>query len=197
MKQTININESQLRKIISESIVRVLSEAQGLKSKKLYDIFSKYGRRYIAPHYDSSEGMDLHNVTDDDVVGVFKSSELPKSAGEERRWVANMGFNIGKFDGCNNVELGKTAEDGELLYAVLINRNAYYDVYSDSQEGGFKDYVGKKDERRGNHYSDGAKHYRWKSKDAQDLAFNNPYYKGWDKDSKERLRNKIAADYQK
>ena len=65
-----------------------VNESRGLRSKKLYDILKQYGRPKYGQHWDSSEGMDLHNVSDNDVVGVFSSKEIHKrNDGEEKQWV--------------------------------------------------------------------------------------------------------------
>lgn len=173
----------------------MINEAQGLKSKKLYDIFKQYGREFIAKHYDSSEAMDLHNVTDNDVVGVFKAGQLPKNEGEEKKWVAQMGFDIDVADGIRNIKLGKTSEDGQILYAVVINRNANFDRVSVEKDGGFKDYVDKKNLRAAGGRSDGAKEYQWKDNDVKFDVMDNPYRKEWNDNAQQHLQDRMKATY--
>lgn len=173
---------------------KMINEAQGLKSKKLYDIFKQYGRKYIAKHYDSSEAMDLHNVLDDDVVGVFRASKIPKTEKEELQWIAAMGYKLDKGDAFRNIELAKHADNGEILYAVVINRNANFE-YS-GREGGFKDYAMKKRSRENDRKFDGAKDYQWKGgNEISHYTLKNPYYKEWSNDSKNNMRQKIKDVY--
>ena len=173
----------------------MITESQGLKSKKLYDIFKQYGREFIANHYDSSEAMDLHNVSDDDVVGVFKAGQLPKNEGEEKKWAAQMGFSVDAADGIRNIKLGKTSEDGQILYAVVINRNANFDRTSVKKDGGFKDYVDKKNLRAAGRRSDGAKEYQWKDNDVKFDVMDNPYRKGWSGDAQNSLQDRMKSAY--
>lgn len=175
-----------------------INEARGLKSKKLYDIFKEYGRPFIAKHYDSSEAMDLHNVKDEDVVGVFSASELPKTEREERNWIISNGYALNKEDGFRNIELGKLAADGQILYVVVINRNAFFDVYKSKNDSGFKGYVNKKTERSVDKKFDGAKEYQWKDGgEAKHYKIDNPFYKSWSKDAKDNLEQRIRNTYGK
>ena len=174
-----------------------LNEAQGLKSKKLYDIFKTYGREFIAKHYDSSEAMDLHNVSDNDVVGVFKAGQLPRTEGEEKAWINQMGFDADSADGVRNIKLGKLADDGQILYAVVINRNANYDRTSAEKDGGFKDYVNKQNARAERKRGDGSKNYQWKDNSIKFDVMDNPYRKEWSGDAQQQLRDKMAATYGK
>lgn len=67
----ITLNKRLIENIIRESLGRILKEAQGLKSQKLYDIFQQYGGKL--GHCVSS---DLHNLTDGDIIGVLTYTEL-------------------------------------------------------------------------------------------------------------------------
>lgn len=174
----------------------MINEAQGLKSKKLYDIFKQYGRPSYGKHFDSSEGMDLHNVTDNDVVGVFKSSEIPNTDGKILKWISSKGYDIDNLDGFRKIELAKHSSEGEILYAIVINRNANFDTYSNSKDGGFKDYCKKQDDREANAQCDGSKTYQWKDgNEAEHLMLHNPYYQGWGNDAKQRMQQHLQGTY--
>lgn len=170
--------------------------ARGLKSKKLFDIFKEYGRPKYGQHWDSSEGMDLHNVTDNDVIGVFQSNEIPYNTKELKIWLINKGYNISRFDGVRRIQLAKLGNNGNLLYALVISRNDLYDCYSDSPEGGFKDFVNKQNAREKNRIGDGAREYQWKDGgEGKRMMMQNPYYKEWSPESKNALKQKIKDIY--
>lgn len=171
-----------------------VNEARGLKSQKLFDIFKKYGRKYK----DSSEAMDLHNTTDDDVIGVFTSHDMPEyDEGKSAiAWANSKGYHMNPNDGLRFIELAKHI-NGDIIYAVVINRNANYDSYPDGKyNGGFKDYSSKKQQREINKSQNGSERYIWKNdNDYWNLMAQNPWYKDWSDDSKQRLQNRIKNTY--
>lgn len=172
-----------------------LKESQGLKSKKLFDIFKKYGRKYK----DSSEAMDLHNATDEDVVGVFTSHEMPEyDEGKAAiAWANSKGFHMNPNDGLRFIELAKQI-NGNIIYAVVINRNARYDSYPDGERnGGFKDYSLKKQQRERNRVKDGSKNYQWKDNDFPHMSLRNPFYKDWSPESKKNFWWTVNNAYKK
>jgi len=170
-----------------------LEESQGLRSQKLFDIFKKYGRAYK----DSSEAMDLHNATDNDVIGVFTSHDMPEydEGKSAMAWANSKGYHMNPNDGLRFIELAKQI-NGDIIYAVVINRNANYDSYPDGKyNGGFKDYSLKKQQREKNKVQDGTKDYQWKDNDLPNMTFRNPYYKNWSPESKEKMKNIIKNTY--
>lgn len=173
-----------------------VNEARGLKSQKLFDIFKKYGRKYK----DSSEAMDLHNTTDDDVIGVFTSHDMPEyDEGKSAiAWANSKGYHMNPNDGLRFIELAKHI-NGDIIYAVVINRNANYDSYPDGKyNGGFKDYSSKKQQREINKSQNGSERYIWKNdNDYWNLMAQNPWYKDWSDDSKQRLQNRIKNTYKR
>lgn len=172
-----------------------LEESQGLKSKKLFDIFKKYGRAYK----DSSEAMDLHNVTDDDVIGVFTSHDMPEydEGKAAMAWANSKGYQMNPNDGLRFIELAKQI-DGDIIYVVVINRNARYDSYPDGKyNGGFKDYSLKQQQRERNRIQDGSKDYQWKNNDFPWLSLKNPFYKEWSPESKKNFWYRVNQAYKK
>lgn len=172
-----------------------LEESQGLKSKKLFDIFKKYGRAYK----DSSEAMDLHNVTDDDVIGVFTSHDMPEydEGKAAMAWANSKGYHMNLNDGLRFIELAKHI-DGYIIYVVVINRNARYDSYPDDKyNGGFKDYSLKQQQRKRNRVQDGSKEYQWKDNDFPWLSLKNPFYKEWSPESKKNFWSRVNQAYKK
>jgi len=172
-----------------------VNEARGLKSQKLFDIFKKYGRKYK----NSSEAMDLHNATDDDVIGIFTSHDMPEyDEGKSAiAWANSKGYHMNPNDGLRFIELAKRI-NGDIIYAVVINRNANYDSYPDGKyNGGFKDYSLKKQQRERNKTQNGSERYIWKNNnDYWNLMAQNPWYKNWSDGSKQRLQNDIKNTYQ-
>ena len=172
-----------------------LEESQGLKSKKLFDIFKKYGRAYK----DSSEAMDLHNVTDDDVIGVFTSHDMPEydEGKAAMAWANSKGYDMNPNDGLRFIELRQHI-NGNIIYAVVINRNARFDSYPDDKyNGGFKDYSLKQQQRERNRIQDGSKDYQWKNNDFPWLSLKNPFYKEWSPEAKKNFWYRVNQAYKK
>lgn len=122
-----------------------LTESQGLKSQKLFSIFKKYGKK----NKYSSARMDLHNITDDDVIGVFTIHDMPENDEGKAAiaWANSKGYHMNPNDGLTFIELAEHI-DGNIIYAVVINRNARFDSYPDGKyNGGFKDYSLKRQKR--------------------------------------------------
>ena len=172
----------------------VMNESkQGLQSKKLFDIIKKYGNRN---QYNTS-WFDLQSVKDEDVVGVFTFNELPKKHAELKKWVISKGYQLDPSDDVAIYELDKT-ENGYITTVVIIVPNANYDGTSFSKEGGFKNYIQKKNAREAARNNDGAKTYNWKGgNELSDLSLKNPYYQKWDTEAKKSLDSRIKDVYGK
>ena len=133
---------------------------------------------------------DLHNIPDENVIGVVDYSDLERVRKDIRQ---NKQYGFVPGDDIDYVKLG----DGKFVLLLVKNANYYKDRMNEPNT--FKDLFDKKQERDKNKPFKG-KHndfYRWRSKDAQDLAFNNPYYSKWSDDAKQQLRDKIKDDYKK
>ena len=121
------LNKRLIENIIRESLDRILKEAQGLNSQKLYDIFQQYGgklNRYVS--------SDLHNLTDDDIIGVLTYDELrqiQKGHNQDHgeyitnngldNWAEENGYSLNKGDIVSYLQLNDRKH-----YAVYIDRNA-------------------------------------------------------------------------
>lgn len=196
-KTVVKINEEIIRQIVAESLSDMLSESkQGLQSQKLFDIFKEYGRTGKFGHWTSSEGMDLHNVKDEDVVGVFSYNEAGKNEGEDIKFAKRHGYDLGPTDSIRRIDLKKLDDNGNKQFAMVINRNANFDRRDNAPEGGFKDLVAKQNQRFKNRYPDGGKFYQWKNgNNISSLVFQNPYYKKWTKKAKNDMQQKIKDIY--
>ena len=174
-----------------------ITEGKSIKSKKLLDILSQHGGFYKEPYLRGRKdnhdirmtNADLHNLTDEQVIDVVDWEQI-KPTIENIRKNKLYGFIPG--DDVDYVQLNDNK------YLLLLVKNAHQ-YNRERQVGDFQDLIDKKNEREKNTQYTG-KHnnsYNWKSKDAQYLAFENPWYKDWDEESKERLRKKIKDDYKK
>lgn len=192
MKKTIRLTESDLYEIIKESVSNILSESKGIKSKKLYDISQTHGG------IESNRGIfDIHNLNDNDVIGVVKYSEW-------RNIVAN---GIKNFAQKHNIELGISdtldvipLKDGN--YVICKLRGGHYDMIGkkpnaerERQNGDFENLVKKKLEREYNRYPRRGD-YVWNNKDAEEL-FHNPYFRkgegNWTPERKLQAMNNIRS----
>ena len=133
---------------------------------------------------------DLHNITDDQVIGVVEYDDINSTI---RNIVNDNLFGYIKGDNIDYLPLN----DGQYLLLRVINAEEY--PSRDGESGEFRQLFDKKQERENNKPFRGKhnKYYRWSSKDAEDLAFKNPYYKNWSNAKKEELMKKIKDDYKK
>lgn len=182
----------------SDSIVTPwVNEARSIKSKKLFDIVSQHGGFYKEPYLRGRKtnhdirmtNADLHNLTDDQVLGVVSWDKIKSTINDIRQ---NKLYGFVPGDDIDYVQLN----DGNYLLLMVKNAHQYNREY---QEGDFQDLVDKMNERDRNAPYTGKhnNYYQWKSSDAQHLVFNNPWYKDWGEKAKEELRRKIKDDYKK
>lgn len=177
----------------NHNIMKMNESKQGLQSKKLFDIIKKYGNKN---HYNTS-WFDLQSVKDEDVVGVFTLNELPKTHAELKKWVISKGYQLDTSDDVAVYELDKT-DNGYIAAVVIIVPNANYDGTSFSKEGGYKNYIQKKQSRESARNNDGAKTYNWKGgNELSDLSLKNPYYQKWNNGAKKNLDSRIKDVYGK
>ena len=144
----ININKTQIENIIRESLNRMLTEAQGLKSQKLYDIFQRYGGKM-----DLFVTTDLHNLTDDEIIGVLTYRELDdilKGHDQDHgKYITNNGLDLWAKDNGYQLEKGDKVcylrlKDGN-HFLIYLERNAEFE--HSGREGGWKDYYDKTNKR--------------------------------------------------
>ena len=168
-----------------------INEGKSIKSQKLLSILRAHGGIY------KNKGMhkpypltnaELDNITDDRVLGVVDWSDIDTV---KQNIIKNGKYGFVPGDDIDSVRL---MDD---KYVLLLVKNASLSPERENEPNTFKDTWNKFSERQKNKVDDGAKFYRWKSKDAQDLAFNNPYYSEWSDETKQQLRNKIKNDYKK
>lgn len=175
-----------------------ITEAKSIKSKKLFDIVQQHGGFYKESylmgrktnHDIRMTNADLHSLTDDQVIDVVDYSQIKPTIENIRK---NKLYGFVSGDDIDYVQL----MDGKYLLLLVKNANQYKS--REYQKGDFQDLVDKKIERDKNKPYKG-KHndnYQWKSTDAQHYVFNNPYYKDWDDEAKEQMKNKIKDDYKK
>jgi hypothetical protein len=183
MKHIIRIKENELCNLIKESLLSTLNEAKGIKSSKLYDIVQKH--KGILSNY---AVFDIHNLTDDDVVGVITYKQWVDIVEKGiRNFAQEHGINLHSADTLYVIELN----DGNYVLCVL--RGGNYDRIAKSVNaerkktpGDFEFFINKKVARERNRYP-GKDEYVWNNKDADDL-FHNPFFRrnegNWTQDRK-------------
>lgn len=121
----------RLRQIINEAVrsaLTSLDEARSIKSKKLQSIVSQYGGIYRSDgrmgrfkhHGDEYYHSDLHNIGDEDVIGVLDSrmsENIWRNRGLWQEYANKNGIKLGPTDVIERVRLA----DGE-HYAMLVVR---------------------------------------------------------------------------
>lgn len=188
MKKT-NLNESYINKIIIESIYNILNEAKGIKSQKLYDLMQQHGG------IKSNGIFDVHNLTDDDIIGVVTYSQ----------WLKIVNNGIRNFAQKHNIKLDiadtlDTIELKDNNYILCRLRGGHYDRITkqknterEKKPGDFEHYVKKRLEREFNRYPRKTD-YVWHNKDAEDL-FHNPFFRkgegNWTPERKNDAMNNI------
>ena len=157
-----------------------------IKSQKLLSLIQQHGgiyKEHNDVHKDyRSVNVDLHNLSDDDVLEVVNYEDVwDNRKSREMTWALKKKYQLGmgigveylRMNDGTAIAIANNQRDGEDPYGVWAKRKSRW-----------ANPVQKPD-------------YRWKSQDAQTLAFKNPYYKDWSEKSKEDLRAKIRQDYNK
>lgn len=144
-----------LKHIIYEAVRDALNEARSIKSPKLQRFVSQYGGifrsdgRFGEFRHKGHErySADLHNIGDEDVVGVVDShraNQLLRSPGLWEGYANENGITLGPTDHLEAVRLA----DGEHYVMVVVRR-----YYSDSP------LLQKRDHRAELRHNDGANGY--------------------------------------
>lgn len=193
------LNEDKIRNIVRESILSVLNESRGLKSKKLYDIVKAHGG---FSRHGSHRVDDVHNMTDDDIICVMTRNELEDAwrtrtglgrYWEERglyAWAKERGVNLEKGDDVDAIELK------DYNYVIVVVRNMHQVKGREGQ--GWDAWDKKKEKRRHDALTDGADRYIPQYYDPErSQIWKNPYRKDkryWSdqdvKDTMQRIRDR-------
>lgn len=189
-------------RIIKEEINKVfkgiISEAQGLSSMKIYNAIKQHGG--IAKDDIYHRTVDLHNLTDDDFIGIIPSFRDLKAIQDGHtvdhwRWADNYGLD--KWATKNGVALDR----GDRVEAIELNDGSYMAVIVRNEElisgrdDGWRNFHDKRTQREKNQRDDGSKAYIWKNKRAYDIL-HNPYFKEWPKEYQDDAMNK-AREFRK
>lgn len=183
-KKIIKLTESDLHNIVKESVNKiikecVINEKRNIKSKKLYDILQQHGGvdKYPGQHHNYIACLDFHNMTDDDIIGVFDYKDIYTLNDEipSKYFLNKYNINLGSVDELDRVKLG----DGKYLLAIL--RGGKFDRRPKRPEEEIKDgdfeltykKANKRQLNRPNTYKD---MYKWENEKAEDL-FRNPYWR--------------------
>lgn len=190
MKNIIRLSESELHNIIKECVVATLSEARGINSQKLYNIVQQHGG------IKSNQGIfDIHNLTDDDIIGVFNWDELRNINNKGiRKYAEEHGIALGIADMLDTIELN------DHTYILAKLRGGNFDTISKTANasreklpGDFELLHNKTNERRKNRYPRKGD-YVWNNKDAEEL-FNNPFFRkgdgNWTSQRKQQAVNNV------
>lgn len=188
------VNESIIRKIIAESINKLLAEKRSIKSKKLFDIINQHGG------VETNRGVfDIANMLDEDIIDVVNYSKM-------KEIYQNINT-LNDFKKKHNVEVRDEIshiplKDG--YYIVAINRGARFDrinphLNDTRKEGDFQDLCAKTREREKNKRFR-RNDYNWNNTKAQDL-FKNPWFRNkedyWADDEVRRNKIEQARNYKK
>lgn len=183
-KKIIKLTESDLHNIVKESVNKiikecVINEKRNIKSKKLYDILQQHSGvdKYPGQHYNSVACLDFHNMTDDDIIGVFDYKDIYTLNDEisSKDFLNKYNINLGSVDELDRVKLG----DGKYLLAIL--RGGKFDrrpkrPEEEIKDGDFEKRYKKQEKRRHNRPNTYQDNYKWENEKAEDL-FRNPYWR--------------------
>lgn len=190
MKQIIRLTESDLCRLIEESVEQILKEARSINSPKLYNMIQRHGG------IKSNRGIfDIHNMTDNDIISVVNYNQLREFENQGyKNFAKEKGISLGIADEIDYIPL----KDG--YYILAICRGARFDrigkQYNDSREkslGDFEDLLNKKDLRTKNRFPR-KDDYVWNNKKAEDL-YKNPYFRNgegdWTPQRKKEAMNNV------
>lgn len=207
----IRLTEDKLHQLVYECVRRVLNEGKpGIQSQKLYNILQKYGgikKSYDGSRKPDNRGLDVHNLTDDDIVTVMPVPMLKKITSNKRyevdhgRWSENFGLDAWAKSQGIRLESGDRMAylmlgDGQNA-VIVINRNESQVEWRKGE--GWDAYYQKRKERSRNKMSDGKKDYihKYKRPWAWDRQFKNPWKKEpqWTRDAIENDMQSIRDHY--
>jgi hypothetical protein len=190
MKKSIRLTENELHAFIKEAVTSVLLESRGIKSKKLYDIMQQHGG------IKSNHGVfDIHNLTDDDIIGVVDYRELRHILDSgTKKYAKEKGINLGIADDLDSIELN------DRMYILAKLRGANFDrirksvnAEREKTPGDFELLHNKTEQRHRNRYPR-KDEYVWNNDDASDL-FHNPYFRNgnehWTPQRKREVVNNV------
>jgi hypothetical protein len=183
-KNIIRLTEYDLHQIIKESVNSILesyviNEKRNIKSKKLYNILQQHGgvEKYPGQHHNYVACLDFHNMTDDDVIGVFDYKDICTLNDERpsQDFLDKYNIKLGSADMLDREEL----RDGKYLLAIL--RGGKFDRRAKRSEeeikdGDFEKRFKKQEKRRRNKPNTYQVNYKWENEKAEDL-FKNPYWR--------------------
>lgn len=194
-----------LKDIINEAVRDALNEAKSIKSKRLQDILTKHGGPgRMGERGHSNQTYDLHNMKDEDILCIvpfdqYRAMYDKKYSVDHGRWednyslevwAKNQGIKLEAGDRIGALEL----KDGNVL--LFINRN---EACLPDREGGWKDYYEKREKRKEDLRTDGARRYIPKHRRPFEYSqiWKNPYRKGWDKEDVDAKMDNIRQYYGK
>ena len=207
----VRLTEDKLHRLVYECVRTILGESKpGIQSQKLYDILQKHGgirKRYAGDRNGDNNGLDVHNLRDEDIVTVMPLSMLRQIQSDRRyvvdhgRWAENYALdvwakgnniNLKPGDRMSYLELG----DNENV-VIIVNRN---ESQVKGREGeGWDAYYQKKEKRRNDGKNDGKYDYIHKYRRPWDWSrqWKNPYKRtdSWDKETIDKDMNSIRNDY--
>ena len=134
MKQIIRLTESDLCRLIEESVEQILKEARSINSPKLYNMIQRHGG------IKSNRGIfDIHNMTDNDIISVVNYNQLREFENQGyKNFAKEKGISLGIADEIDYIPL----KDG--YYILAICRGARFDrigkQYNDSREKSLSDF---------------------------------------------------------
>ena len=187
-----------VKEVINKTCDGIICESQGLSSMKIYNAIKQHGGIVKDDIYHRM--VDLHNLTDDEFIGIIPSFKELKSIQDGHtvdhwRWADNYGLD--KWAKDNGVALDR----GDRVEAIGLNDGSYMAVIVRNEElaqgrdDGWKNFHDKRTQREKNQRSDGSKNYIWKNKEAYGI-WTNPWFKKWPKEDQEDAMNK-AREFNK
>ena len=204
----IRLTEEKLHNIIYECVKNILDEKRkhkhpGLKSKKLFDLIKPYGG--FSKNSTLQASSDVHNITDEDVIGVFSREDIKKAEqttiGKGRyrdelglnAWAQTMGYEIIPGDAVMALPLNRSND-----FVVVIVRNMHQANGRDGE--GWDKYNTKREERRSDQDSDGSRRFipKYQRHFEHGRMWKNPYKKGpnWTRQDIDRSMEKLRDYHQ-
>lgn len=207
----VRLTEDKLHRLVYECVRTILDESKpGIQSQKLYAILQKHGgirKRYAGDRNGDNNGLDVHNLRDEDIVTVMPLSTLRQIQSDRRyvidhgKWAENYALdvwakgnniNLKPGDRMSYLELG----DNENV-VIIVNRN---ESQVKGREGeGWDAYYQKKEKRRNDGKNDGKYDYvhKYRRPWAWSRQWKNPYKRtdSWDKETIDKDMDSIRDYY--
>lgn len=123
MKKIIRLTESDLHRIVNESVTRIISEKRSLQSQKLYDILQQHGG--LGDNSNSDYFLSLEKMTDEDIIAVLPPNQAESVQINDKKLLDLCDLNGVDVSSPTDIEFAKLKDGNYLLFRLRGRRRQW------------------------------------------------------------------------